>query len=120
MRTIASGITLGYAATTLPSVDPTWSGFLAEDERITWRAVFPGGPMRLDKLVRIGTSRDVDGGPVKEGCLDGSPRPGPRASTRSSPPAPRRGKSALGRLRRHDRRRPGEHTGHAVSASTTC
>ena len=71
MRTIASGITLGYAATTLPSVDRTWSGFTAEDERIIWRAVFPGGPVRLDKLVRIGTSRDVDGGPVKEGCLDG-------------------------------------------------
>src|SRR6185436_18709102 len=32
MRTIASGITLGYAATTLPSVEPTWSGFTAEDE----------------------------------------------------------------------------------------
>jgi kojibiose phosphorylase len=71
MRTIASGITLGYAATTLPSVEPTWSGFTAEDERITWRAVFPAGPVRLDKLVRIGTSRDVDGGPVKEGCLAG-------------------------------------------------
>ena len=71
MRTIASGVTLGYAATTLPSVAPTRSGFTLEDERVVWRAAFPSGPVRLDKLVRIGTSRDVDAGPVHEGCLDG-------------------------------------------------
>jgi kojibiose phosphorylase len=71
MRTIASGITLGYAATTLPSVEPLRSGFTVEDERVVWRATFPGAPVRLDKLVRIGTSRDFGGGDVREGCLAG-------------------------------------------------
>ena len=75
-RTIASGITLGYAATTVPSVAPTRSGFRLEDGQVVWHAVFPGGPVRLDKLVRIGTSRDADGtdggaDSVREGCLDG-------------------------------------------------
>jgi len=72
MRTLASGITLGYAATTIASVEPTRSGWTLEDERVTWRAAFPGGPLRLDKIVHIGTSRDVDAvSPVREGCLDG-------------------------------------------------
>lgn len=72
MRTIASGITLGYAATTVPSVTPTRSGFRLEDERVVWHAAFPGGSVRLDKIVRIHTSRDVDApSSVREACLDG-------------------------------------------------
>ncbi|HEY0812973.1 MAG TPA: glycosyl hydrolase family 65 protein [Pseudonocardia sp.] len=73
MRTIASGITIGYAMTTTSSVPPTSSGFTLDDERVTWRATFPGVPLRLDKIVRIGTSRDVDrsAGTVRDGCLDG-------------------------------------------------
>ena len=63
---------LGYAVATLPSVEPLRSGFTVEDERVVWRATFPGGPVRLDKLVRIGTSRDVDGGEdVQQGCREG-------------------------------------------------
>ena len=73
MRTIASGITArlrgGHAAVRSSRVR---SGFTVEDERVVWRATFPGGPVRLDKLVRIGTSRDVDGGEdVQQGCREG-------------------------------------------------
>ena len=58
---------------TLPSVEPLSSGFTVEDERVVWRdRRSAGGPVRLDKLVRIGTSRDVDGGAdVQQGCRDG-------------------------------------------------
>ncbi len=73
MRTIASGITIGYAAAVTPSVAPTRSGFTLDDERVVWHATFPGGPVRLDKIARIGTSRDVDRaeGSVRDGCLAG-------------------------------------------------
>jgi kojibiose phosphorylase len=76
MRTISSGITLGYAAATTPSVQPSRSDFRLEDERVAWHAVFRpvrGETLRLDKIVRIGTSRDVDrpSGSVRDGCLDG-------------------------------------------------
>ncbi len=76
MRTIGSGITLGYAATTTPSIAPVRSEFRVDDERVAWHAVFEPGEgetLRLDKIVRIGTSRDVDrpAGSVRDGCLAG-------------------------------------------------
>jgi kojibiose phosphorylase len=72
MRTAGSGITLGYAAAATPSIPPVSSGFTLDDSRVTWHATFPGAAVRLDKIVRIGTSRDVEAAPsVRQGCLDG-------------------------------------------------
>jgi kojibiose phosphorylase len=73
MRTASSGITLGYAAATTPSIPPSSSGFTLDDERVTWHGTFrPGTTLQLDKIVRIGTSRDVDAASsVRQGCLDG-------------------------------------------------
>ena len=101
---------------TLPSRRAAEQRVHGEDERVGWRATFPGGPVRLDKLVRIGTSRDVDGGEdVQQGCLDGARgAPGRRGSTRSSRRAPPRGRSAGTDCDVTIDGDPREHPGHAL------
>ncbi len=76
MRTLASDVTLGYAAATEASLPPSASGFALADERVAWRARFRPGrgtTLRLDKIVHIATSRDADAGgaPVRDRCLAG-------------------------------------------------
>ena len=102
------------------SVEPTRSGFTLEDERVTWRAAFPGGPVRLDKIVRIGTSRDVDAVLGPGGLPRRARRRPGRGLRRDRRREPRGVGRALGRLRLHDRRRPGAAPRPCASASTTC
>ena len=76
MRTISSGITIGYAVATTPSLAPVGSASTLDDEQVAWHATFrpgQGTTLRLDKIVRIGTSRDVDRGgeSVRDDCLAG-------------------------------------------------
>ncbi len=100
MRTISSGITIGYAAATTSSLAPVGSAFTLDDEQVAWHATFrpaEGTTLRLDKIVRIGTSRDVDRGgeSVRNDCLGGTRgRAGHGLRRRSSPPAARSGHSA--------------------------
>ena len=121
MRTIASGITLGYAATTSPSVDPTLErlhGGGRADQSGGPR--FPGGPVRLDKLVRIGTSRDVDGG-LGPGRLPRRARAAAAAGFDAIVAASAAAwERALGRLRRARSTATRRAPRRCASASTTC
>ena len=121
MRTLASGITLGYAATTIASVEPTRSGWTLEDERVVWRAAFPGGPAatgqdRAHRHVARCRRRLLRSG---RAASTGWRPPGPRGSTRSSPRARPRGRSAgTTATARSTATRPSPRP--CASASTTC
>jgi kojibiose phosphorylase len=72
MRTVASGIDLGYAAVTTSATASVEHGVELEDERVvqldTYRPT-SGQTVRLDKLVAIATSRDPGAGTeVRDRC----------------------------------------------------
>jgi kojibiose phosphorylase len=63
MRTIGTGVELGYAATTSFSASPIGRFVRQRNEQITERTVHrgrQGETLRMDKIVAICTSRDVD------------------------------------------------------------
>ncbi|MFB2552234.1 glycoside hydrolase family 65 protein [Ensifer soli] len=71
MTTIATGIGIGYAAATLPSVAPRARVVEEGYERIAERLDFAppaGRRIRIDKLVAICTTRDPDVDPLRERC----------------------------------------------------
>lgn len=82
MRTINSGITIGYGAALQPSKQPLRRTIRQSYERIEEQADFAVGAdetLRIDKLVTIGTSRDgtkhsgdtkAADGSVRSRCLD--------------------------------------------------
>lgn len=71
METLESGVQLGYAATTAFSAPPAGRWVRHSRERITevtTHRVGPGGTLRMDKIVAIGTSRDRVTGPLQDRC----------------------------------------------------
>ena len=89
----------------LPSVEPHRSGFTVEDERIVWRATFPGGPgaagqARAHRHVARRRRRRA----VQQGCLDGLAG-GPGGRVR--------------RDRRRERRRVGGALGRTATSRST-
>ncbi len=74
MRTIDTGIDLGYAAATTHEPPPQQRAVVQRSGRITEETVHVGAPgetLRMDKLVAICTSRDPDGpatGSVRDRC----------------------------------------------------
>jgi kojibiose phosphorylase len=63
MRTVSSGVSLGYAAITTATPAPAARRPVVEDERVAQLLTFAptaGRTIRLDKLVGIHTSRDPD------------------------------------------------------------
>lgn len=71
MQTIGTGIRLGYAATTLPSVEPLRNIDLRSHERVAERMEFAlaqGASVVADKFVAICTSRDMPAEEVENQC----------------------------------------------------
>ena len=58
MRTLDTGVELGFLASTTFAAAPVHRAAEQRSERVTERTVHGGGPVRLDKLVAICTSRD--------------------------------------------------------------
>lgn len=72
MRTIDTGIGIGYAATLSASLQPLRRSVLQDYERIEEQVEFaldPGQMLELDKLVAIHTSRDRAAGTLRTRCL---------------------------------------------------
>ena len=60
MRTLDTGVELGYLASTTFADPPVFRGVQQRSERITERSIHGGGPVRMEKLVAICTSRDPE------------------------------------------------------------
>ncbi|MFH5210052.1 glycoside hydrolase family 65 protein [Antrihabitans spumae] len=75
MRTVDSGIHIGYAATTQASKTATRQSTDRSFERISRTGTYDvglGESLRIDKLVTIATSRDIDADstPLRDSCFD--------------------------------------------------
>lgn len=72
MKTIDTRISVGYAATTLPAIEPQKRTVEQGYEWLIDRFEFTpnaGKTIRLDKLVTIHTSRDAEAGNLRDRCL---------------------------------------------------
>ena len=119
MRTLDTGVELGFLASTTFAAAPVHRAVQQRSERVTERTVHGGGPVRMEKLVAICTSRDPDALRPAARPVPVSPGRAGTASTGSSPGAVRCGSSSGTRARARSSATSGS-PARCGSASTTC